>query len=128
HALRLSMSHTVRIDADLASTPDTPFGAFLLYGGDPAGRDEVHQTVSRWRGWRRLPKVARTPHGTPCSIFRASALPTSLGPLLRSDLRLEWTPRADALKHAVLARAAMLATDPNLPPHPRRLPTARRPM
>lgn len=87
-----------------------------LRGGSPDGRDQVHDTVGSWAGWRRLPSRALGHHGEPVSLYRATAWTAAALPLLNlpAAWQARWSPQATAwLQGAVYAMkgAAKALTD-----------------
>jgi SNF2 family DNA or RNA helicase len=99
-----------------------------VLGGDPAGRDAVHSTVSSWAGWKRLPQGG-TLEGAPCSRYRARAWAAAALPLLRSTLQAAWTPAARSFattSAAQLEAAAVALTEKG--GHVTRLSDPRSPM
>jgi SNF2 family DNA or RNA helicase len=85
-----------------------------LAGGDPRGRDTLHEIVSGWPGWQRL--AAGSAAGS-CSLYRARAWPAALLPLLKSSLAVSWQADAAAWRdeqvRAMHAAEAMLLRDPD---------------
>lgn len=80
--------HTVRIRRDEQS------GALILHGGAPSGRDEVHEIVTGWCGWKRTPGRALW-NEVPCSVYWAPSWPSSvLPPYHCRVLKIEWSEEA----------------------------------
>lgn len=53
-----------------------------LYGGNPRGKDTLHEIVAEWPGWKRSGLPAKTPGGMSCSRYAARLWPSSILPLL----------------------------------------------
>ena len=95
-------------------------GLLELLGGDPAGRDEVHQVVSTWVGWRRFPAAGRMPGGHPCSIYQAHPWTSSVLPLFdQASLRLDYADGVMARLQGILERLRQAKVELDPPPgHP----------
>jgi len=103
---------------------------FIAVGGAPAGRDNVHRTITSWPGWRRSGSH-QGPRGY-LSRYKAPAYPSAVLAIDEKALDITWSPGAlkarDAvLKELNLARTA-LAHPARLPGAHGKLPTARTPM
>ncbi len=62
---------------------------FHVYGGGPAGRDEVHATIARWPGWKRSPAAAIL-DGDRVSVYSAPVSPVSALSLAGTTMGVEW--------------------------------------
>jgi SNF2 family DNA or RNA helicase len=102
------MTATNRISVDLVDVNGLHWLEVL--GGDPAGRDAVHTTVSSWAGWKRQPAAGML-EGAPCSRYRARAWTAAVLPLLRSTLQASWSPvaRSFAMRSSEALEAAAAA-------------------
>lgn len=74
-------------------------GQIEVLGGAPAGRDELHQIISTWAGWKRRPAAGRLPGGGACSCFHARLWPATVAPLLtQTQIKLTWDqPETEAV-------------------------------
>ena len=73
---------------------------FLAYGGSPGGRDQVHNTIRRWPGWRRLRAAGRLGDATHCSIYSGPLSAVSVDRIAHTSLVVT---RAPGVTEAMLA-------------------------
>lgn len=87
-----------------------------LLGGAPEGRDELHQLVATWAGWKRDGRRTKMPSGDACSAYRARLWPATAMPLLHTEqIVLNWVDptHLDMIRRVVAqTAAAKLELDP----------------
>lgn len=106
------MSTLHRISVDLVVVDGIRWLEAL--GGDPAGNDTVHSTISGWAGWKRMPGTGGLCQGVPASRFRARAWPAAALQLRGDKFQVAWSPAAREFANdaaAGLERAARALTE-----------------
>lgn len=99
---------------------------FYVLGGAARGRDHIYNAVTRWPGWKRLPRAGKL--GT--SIYSAPVSPLTAATLAAAAFHVEWTQEARDQADAQLKalRDARTSLESKPPWLFNTLPTERQPL